>query len=95
MGRPWQATEGHGLCPTRGPQYENILAAVRVFFECRVDTALEIFALRQQVAVLKRKRPRPPLTALDRLFWTALRKVWTRWTEALVIVRPETVVALG
>jgi len=70
----------------------SILAAVRVFFHSRGDTALEILALRQQVAVLKRKRPRPPLTALDRLFWTALRKVWTRWTEALVIVKPETVV---
>src|SRR5712664_2045239 len=30
--------------------------------------------------------------ALDRLFWTALRKLWTRWTEALVLVKPETVV---
>ena len=27
----------------------------------RADTALEILALRQQVAVLKRTRPRPPL----------------------------------
>jgi hypothetical protein len=70
----------------------SILAAVLVFFHRRGDTALEILALRQQVAVLERKRPRPPLTALDRLFWTALRKVWTRWTEALVIVKPETVV---
>jgi putative transposase len=70
----------------------SILAAIRVFFHSRGDTALEILALRQQVAVLKRRRPRPPLTALDRLFWTALRKVWTRWTEALVIVKPETVV---
>ena len=70
----------------------SILAAVLVFFHRRGDTALEILAFRQQAAVLKRKRPRPPLTALDRLFWTALRKVWTRWTEALVIVKPATVV---
>jgi hypothetical protein len=29
---------------------------------------------------------------LDRLFGIALRKLWSRWTEVLVIVRPETVV---
>jgi hypothetical protein len=73
----------------------SILAAVLVFFHSRGDTALEILALRQQVAVLKRKRPRPPLTAFDRLFWSALWKVWTRWTEALVIVKPETIVGGG
>jgi len=51
----------------------SLLAAIRVFFRSRSDTALEILALRQQVAVFKRKRPRPPLNALDRLFWTTLR----------------------
>jgi hypothetical protein len=34
----------------------SILAAVRVFLRSRSDIALEILALRQQVAVLKRKR---------------------------------------
>ncbi len=51
-----------------------ILAAIRVFFRSRGDTALEVLALRQQVAVLKRKRPRPPMNSLDRLFWSALRR---------------------
>ena len=41
------------------------LAAIRAFFRSRVDTSLEILALRQQVAVLKRKRPRPALTRLS------------------------------
>src|SRR5499433_3442455 len=54
--------------------------------------AVEILALRQQVAVLKRSRPRPPLHALDRLFWTVLRATWSRWKDALLIVKPETVV---
>ena len=47
-----------------------ILAAIRVFFRSRRDTALEVLALRQQVGLLKRKRPRPPLNFLDRLFWS-------------------------
>jgi len=36
-----------------------VLAVFRVFLRSRSDTALEVLALRQQVAVLKRKRPRP------------------------------------
>ena len=68
------------------------LAAIRVFFRNRVDTSLEVLALRQQVAVLKRKRPRPSLNRLDRFFWTALRNIWPRWSDVLVIVKPDTVV---
>ena len=70
----------------------DLVTALRVFFICRVDLVLEILALRQQVAVLKRKRLRPKLSALDRLFWTMLRRGWPRWAEVLLIVKPETVV---
>jgi hypothetical protein len=70
----------------------SLIAAARVFFQSRTDTAVEVLALRQQVAVLKRRRPRPPLRPLDRLFWTLLRATWSRWKDALVIVKPETVV---
>jgi hypothetical protein len=45
-----------------------LLAAARVFFRSRHDTVLEILALRQQVAVLKRKRLRPRLNQVERLF---------------------------
>ena len=69
-----------------------LLLAVRVFFLSRSDTALEVLALRHQVAVLKRKRPRPILSRLDRLFWTSLCRCWPRWAEVLVIVKPETVI---
>jgi hypothetical protein len=65
-----------------------VIAVVRIFCQSRSDTALEVLALRQQVAVLKRKRPRPVLNSLDRLFWTTLRRLWSRWTEVLVIVKP-------
>jgi putative transposase len=70
----------------------SLIAAARVFFQSRTDTAVGVLALRQQVAVLKRRRPRPPLRPLDRLFWTLLRATWSRWKDALVIVKPETVV---
>src|SRR5262245_29210510 len=69
-----------------------VLAAVRVFFRSRKDTALEILALQQQIVVLKRKRLRPRLNQFDRLFWMTLRCFWSRWAEVLVAVKPETVV---
>jgi putative transposase len=70
----------------------SFLVAIRVSFRSRSDTALEVLALRQQVAVLKRKRPRPRLNSWDRLFWTILRGCWSCWTDVLVLVKPETVV---
>jgi hypothetical protein len=74
------------------PLLLSLIAAARGFFRSRTEIALEILALRQQVAVLKRKRRRPRLSPLDRLFWTVLRTTWSRWRDALVIVKPETVV---
>ena len=68
------------------------LAALRVFFRSRGDNAVEILALRQQLAVLKRKQPRPRLNPLDRLFWIGLRHLWSRWADLLVIAKPQTVV---
>jgi hypothetical protein len=43
---------------------------------------------------IKRKNPRPRLNRYDRLFWLALRQVWSRWTDVLLIVKPDTVVRL-
>jgi hypothetical protein len=69
------------------------VSAVRVFFRSRAAVALELVALRQQLAVLKRKQPRPPLNYLDRLFWITLSRFWPGWNNALLIVKPETVVS--
>jgi putative transposase len=63
------------------------------FFRSRHDLGLEVIALRQQLGVLKRKNPRPRLHGWDRLFWIVLRRLWSRWAEALIIVKPETVVS--
>lgn len=45
-----------------------ILTAFAVFFRSRLDLSVEVLALRQQVAVLKRKHRHPLLSRLDRLF---------------------------
>src|SRR5437899_7577620 len=54
--------------------------------------ALENLALRQQLVVMKRKCPRPFLRRVDRLLWVWLAGVWRNWRQAVVIVKPETVV---
>jgi hypothetical protein len=69
-----------------------LIAAVGSALRSRANLAIENLALRQQIAVLRRRRPRPPLAWTDRLFWVALSRMWSRWRSALVIVRPDTVV---
>ncbi len=69
-----------------------LVAFVREIPMSRATLQLENIALRQQVAVLKRERPRPRLRPLDRVFWVLLSSLWPRWKDALVIVKPETVI---
>ena len=57
----------------------NVVAvAARAVFKSREDLVLENIALRQQLAVLKGKKPRPRIREEDRLFWVALRKFWSK-----------------
>jgi putative transposase len=59
----------------------------------RRELAVENLVLRQQLAVLKRSVKRPKITATDRVFWSLVLRWWPKWREALVIVKPATVVA--
>src|SRR5260370_28790516 len=68
-----------------------VVSYLRTFFLSRHKLALEVAALRQQLAVLKRKYPRPRLHRPDRLFWIVLRRIWPDWTDALILVKPENV----
>ena len=54
--------------------------------------AIEHAALRQQLALFKEKRPKPRLRGADRAFWVLLRRFWSGWSNAIIIVKPETVV---
>ena len=66
--------------------------ALRAACRGRADLVLENMALRQQLAVLLRTGRRPRLSTADRWFWVVLRRVWSRWTEVLAFVKPETVI---
>jgi putative transposase len=71
----------------------TLISTLISVFNRHRDLALENLALRQQLVVFKRRYPRPKLQPTDRLFWVWLSKVWTDWQAALIIVKPETVIA--
>src|SRR5215469_7389933 len=61
-------------------------------FRSHPSLLLENLALRQQLVVLKRHHPRPKLYLFDKLFWLLIRRCWSGWKQALLVVTPETVV---
>jgi transposase InsO family protein len=58
----------------------------------RTQLALENIALRQRLAVYKRSVQRPNIDDGDRIFWMTIMRFLREWKEAVVIVKPETVV---
>jgi putative transposase len=70
-----------------------LVAAACGAFKSRAALQLENLALRHQVGVLRRSVKRPKLTPADRLLWAWLCEVWNDWRSALIIVKPETVIA--
>src|SRR6266481_707669 len=69
-----------------------LIGAFLRLFRPRRILLLENLALRQQLAVFKRRHPRPRLSAFDKLFWVLARRFWSGWKQTLILVGPETVV---
>src|SRR2546423_2038258 len=73
-----------------------LFAVVSIFvfrFRSRAVLELKLVALEHQLAVLRRPRPgRPPLSSLDRLLWMSLYRIWPQIIDAMVLVKPATVV---
>ncbi|RPJ79599.1 MAG: hypothetical protein EHM13_13220 [Acidobacteria bacterium] len=70
----------------------SLLATLRAALRSRRGLVLENLALRHQLGVLARSASRPRLQPSDCLLWIVLRRLWAEWRQALVLVRPETVV---
>jgi putative transposase len=64
----------------------------RSLFTSRLSLATEILVLHQQLLVLNRTVKRPKLRQRDRLFWVCLSTLWRDWRDALIIVKPDTVI---
>jgi len=72
----------------------SLLLTLRASLRSRAVLQIEILALRHQLQVLERGRPgRLRLTHCDRLLWVWMSHVWHEWRAAVVIVKPETVLA--
>jgi hypothetical protein len=61
----------------------------------RAALQAEVLALRHQLLVLQRLSGshRLRLSFTDRLLWVWLSQLWSGWRSALIIVKPETVIA--
>jgi len=69
-----------------------LLGSLGAWFRSRNDLVMENLALRQQLASSKQEQPRPRFTDADLAFWVLLRRLWSKWSDALIIVSPDTVV---
>jgi hypothetical protein len=73
-------------------EFPGAAGDARSEFPTLIGLILEMIALRQQIAVLKRSGTRRPCFRLrDRLFWLLLARWWPGWRNGLVIVQPATV----
>jgi len=72
----------------------SMILSVRGWLRSRAELQLELLALRNQLDVLNRSRPRRlQLGTADRWLFAWLSRAWPAWRTALVIVKPETVIA--
>src|SRR6202022_1007580 len=73
----------------------TILFSLRDCFRARAVLQAEILALRHQLLVLQRssRGRRLRLRWADRVLWVWLSRLWNDWRSALLLVKPETVIA--
>jgi putative transposase len=71
----------------------TLLRSLTATIRGRRNLVLENLALRHQLMVIRRQVERPRLTNADRSVWILLRRLWSDWDKALVIVKPATVIA--
>jgi hypothetical protein len=73
-----------------------LIAVISIFgfrFRSRAALELKLVALQHQVAVLRRQHPgRPQLSSLDRLLWVMLYRICPQVIDAMVLVKPRTVI---
>jgi len=73
----------------------TVLFSLRDCFRARAVLQAEILALRHQLLVLQRssRGRRLRLRWADRVLWVWLSRLWNDWRSALLLVKPETVIA--
>ncbi len=61
-------------------------------FKTRICLHAENLALRHQLCVLHRSVKRPKILPTDRVLWSLLSRAWPDWKDALIFVKPYTVI---
>ena len=70
-----------------------LLESVLINFRSRASLQFEVIALRHQLAVFQRNQRTPiRLSRLDRAFWVMFYRLWPSCLDAVVMVKPETVI---
>jgi putative transposase len=85
-----------GIVVVAHPAMITFLAAIASLLSFRIrgraSLELEVIVLRHQLAVLKRQRPgRAKLFCADRLLWVLLYRIRPRAMDAMILVKPTTV----
>jgi len=71
-----------------------LISGILAGFRTRGALQVEIVALRHQPNVMRRSVPsRPKLHASDRFLWVLFSRLWPDWRSALILIKPETVIA--
>jgi putative transposase len=73
----------------------SLLLSLRDCFRTRTVLQFEILALRHQLLILQRSKRdhKLRLNCADRVLWVWLSRAWTEWRSAMIIAKPETVIA--
>ena len=83
----WPYRRGHDY------DFSALVSLLSFRVRSRASLELELVALRHQVTVLRRQRPsRARLFCADRLLWVWLYRIWPQILNAMVLVKPATVI---
>ena len=69
-----------------------IFTLISLLFKSREFLVLELMAKNQQLALYANTIKRVKLRNADRSFWVVLSRLWPKWRQSLLIVKPETVI---
>ncbi|MCP4761798.1 MAG: hypothetical protein GY870_08450, partial [archaeon] len=72
--------------------FKNIFLTIFALLKNQSALAIENLALRQQLSIYRHSKKRPKIRLHDRLFWIFLSQHWEKWKDALIFVKPETVI---
>jgi putative transposase len=75
---------------TQLPQHSRLLALATDLTRPKVELVLENALLRQQLGILRRQFNKPRFTRTDRLSLLLLTSLLPNWKQALLILKPDT-----